>query len=100
MIILGEPPLKEPSPFAGFFLWRLFQRKEPDKYRKLVSGLVLDWPRYWRRTQANTPRRKLEELRTIESHQKYDNAIRFAEHSAQHADWFQTPSPQPPVFKG
>jgi hypothetical protein len=87
MIILGDPPLKEPL------------QEEPDKYRKLVSGLVLDWPRYWRGTQTDTPRRRLEELRIAEF-QKYDNAIRFAEHSAQHADWFQTPSPQPPVFKG
>lgn len=86
-IILGEPPLKEPPP------------KEPDKYKKLVSGLVLDWPRYWRGTQAGTPRRRLEELRTAEF-QKYDNAIRFVEFSAQNADWFKTPSPQPPVFKG
>jgi hypothetical protein len=105
MIILGDPPLKKPSPVARFFflLWRLFQKTEPDKYRKLVSGLVLDWPRYWRRTQADTSspdiRRKLEELRTADF-PKYDNAIRFAEHSAQHADWFQTPNPQPPVFKG
>jgi hypothetical protein len=82
MIILGEPPLKE-----------------PDKHKKLVSGLVLDWPRYWRGTQADTPRRRLEELRTAEF-QKYDNAIRFVEFSAQNADWFKTPSPQPPVFKG
>jgi len=91
MIILGDPPLKVPP------------QEESDKYRKLVSGLVLDWPRYWRRMQVDTSspdiRQQLEELRTADL-PKYDNAIRFTEHSAQHADWFQTPTPQPPVFKG
>src|ERR1041385_4237987 len=47
-VILGEPPLKSPLP-----------NEASDKYKKLVSGLVLDWPRHWREVQGQSPRSAL-----------------------------------------
>ena len=88
MVIPGEPPLKKPP------------GEKPDKYDKLISGLVLDWPRYWRANHEGQPSSRLRELATADFANKYENAIRFAEHSLQHAGWFLVPNPKPVVFKG
>ena len=88
MVIPGEPPLKKPP------------AEEPDKYEKLVSGLVLDWLRYWRANHKGQPSSRLRELRTADLANKYENAICFAEHSSRHAGWFLAPTSKPVVFKG
>ncbi len=54
----------------------------------LLSGLVLDWPRFWNDFYQGTPIDKLRELRASNFTKYYDNAIDFVNYSESNKDWF------------
>ncbi len=57
--------------------------KEP-----LLSGLALDWPRFWRDFRTGSPVEKLLELRVSNFSKYYDNAIEFVRYSDENRNWF------------
>jgi hypothetical protein len=67
-----EPPIKPLKP----------TEKTP------LSGLVLDWPRFWSDFLSGSPVDKLRELRVSDFAKYYDNAIAFVHHSESNRDWF------------
>lgn len=58
------------------------------KEKSPLSGLVLDWPRFWSDFLSGTPVDKLRELRVPDFAMYYDNAIDFVHHSENNRDWF------------
>lgn len=56
----------------------------------LLSGVVPDWPRFWRDFRNGSPVEKLLELRVPDFAKSYDNAIDFASYSERNSDWFRS----------
>ena len=72
MVMKYDPPIKPLKP----------GEKSP------LSGLVLDWPRFWKDFYRGTPVDKLRELRVTNFAKYYDNAIDFVHYSETNRDWF------------
>jgi hypothetical protein len=52
-----------------------------------LSGLVLDWARFWRDFREGSAIDQLLALRSPNFEKYYDNAIAFAQHSDENRDW-------------
>lgn len=78
-------------------LWDAPIKKDKEKENdKLLSGLVLDWPRRWREIHDQSPHDALNKLRASGFEKYYDNAIQFAQYSADNSDWFLNAMPPLP----
>ena len=58
-------------------------------YSKWVPGLVLDWPRHWRKTYTVSPEAHLSQMNTKPEYSKYyERAIHFCQFSRMNENWF------------
>ena len=54
----------------------------------LLSGLTLDWPRFWRDFSEGSPVECLKKLSETGFSKYYDSAIEFVRFSTEHKNWF------------
>ncbi len=81
-----------PDEYRGFFDPRTVlaykEHQNPENKYK-IPGLVLDWPRRWRTSRNDDPKKYLDSLNTDQAFAHYYlNTKRFIDYSEKNHDWF------------